>query len=202
MSAGYREVLLPLFYSHCPGCCQSPALRVSGSLATRCDNSWCLMNPWATLGTVNGCWAWFPWQDLVAVGTLEHFCHAPAVTGPAWMASMGTSRIHLHLYAYFPGAAECTEEPSGNSLIPVFFLQKSEFIHSYKCWVCGSGVMAHRHRNVWLELAPGPTAVRPQFCVPGLRGPCPTSWAQLCYEQKSGHGGSWLGGEGGAWYQE
>lgn len=47
------------------------------------------MNPWATLGTVNGCWAWFPWQDLVAVGTLEHFCHAPTVTGPAWMASTG-----------------------------------------------------------------------------------------------------------------
>lgn len=160
MSAGCREVLLPLFYSHCPGCCQSPALRVSGSLATRCDNSWCLMNPWATLGTVNGCWAWFPWQDLVAVGTLEHFCHAPTVTGPTWMASMGTSRIHLHLYAYFPRAAECTEEPSGNSLIPVFFLQKSEFIHSYKCWVCGSGVMAHRHR---------------QKCVAGIG-----SWPHSC----------------------
>lgn len=29
------------------GAHQPPALQVSGSLATRCDNSWCPMNPWA-----------------------------------------------------------------------------------------------------------------------------------------------------------
>lgn len=114
---------------------------------------------------------------------LEHCCHAPAVAGPAWIASIGTRAESTPIFLlHLPGAAGPGEEPRYNSLTSPFLSAKSEFIHRRKRWVCGLGVMAHGHRAVWLDLAPGPTAVLLQFCVPGLSGPCLTSWAQLGYE--------------------
>lgn len=133
MPTGCREGLLPPFFSNFTvlGARQPPALQVSGSLSMRCDNYWCLMEPWThtriparVRGTVGGGWAWFPWQDLVPAGMLEHCCHAPTVAGPAWRASTGTRAectpiFLLHLLE----AAGHVEGPSCHSLTPLPFLQ-------------------------------------------------------------------------------